>query len=395
MTNVSQIGIALGALAVLSAGCAASPSSEVTDGAPAVVVTTAAVDQRTWPTFVEAGGVVRARSSAVLSSRLLAPVLAVHVRAGDAARQGQLLVELDAAAARAEAVRAAASLDAARLAAEAAAAGVAGAEATAALARATHDRIRRLHDTRSATPQELDDAAGAWAAADARARAARAAASGAASALEAARAAADAAAIVAGYAVIRAPFDGLVARRDVDPGTMATPGLPLLVVDDGSALGLDVDLDATRAAGIGLGHPASVRLDGEDTEGGWIDGRVTEIARLDTAAPGFRLRIEVPRRAADRAGVFGRARLPTASRDALAAPADAIVRRGQLTLAFVAGADGIARLRSVRVGDAHDGRVEILAGLTAGERVIVAPPVTLTDGARVAVTSGPAPEDRP
>jgi hypothetical protein len=144
-----------------------------------------------------------------------------------------------------------------------------------------------------------------------------------------------------------------------------------------------------------LGHSASVRLDGEDAEGGWIDGRVTEIARLDTAAPGFRLRIEMPRRAGDRAGSFGRARLASASRDALTAPADAIVRRGQLTLAFVAGADGIARLRAVRVGDTQDDRIEILAGLTAGERVIVAPPATLTDGARLAVASAPAPEERP
>jgi RND family efflux transporter MFP subunit len=395
MTHGLTTATVLAALAVLAAGCTATPSAEAPDGdAGPVAVEIARVDRQAWPTFVEAGGVLRARTSAVLSSRLLAPVLAVHVRAGDAVRQGQPLIELDAAAARTEAVRAAAALAAAGRSAEAAEADRTAAEAAAALARTTHDRIRQLHDTRSATPQELDEAAGARASADARAAAARAAAASARSALEAAQAAADGGAIVAGYAVIRAPFDGIVARRDVDPGSMATPGLPLLVVDQAGALQLDVDLDASRAAGIGPGHAASVRIDGAGDTAPWIDGRVTEVARLDTTSPSFRIRIEVPARPGDRAGLFGRARLPAAPRDALTVPAGAVVRRGQLTLVFVASAEGLARLRTVRAGESADGRMEILAGVDEGERVIVSPPESLTDGARVTVSPATAPGGR-
>jgi RND family efflux transporter MFP subunit len=385
---------ALVALAALAAGCTARPSAGAPETGARVAVETARVDRRAWPTFVEAGGVLRARTSAVLSSRLLAPVLVVHVRAGDPVRKGQVLIELDAAAARADATRAQATLAAARRTAEAAGADRAAAEAAAALARATHDRIRRLHDTRSATPQELDDAAGALAAAEARANAAGAAAAGAGSALEAAEAAAEAGAIVAGYAAIRAPFDGVVARRDVDPGTMATPGLPLLVVDQAGAFRLDVDLDASRVAAIGPGHAASVRIDGAGESAPWIDGRVTEIARLDTASPSFRVRIEVPARPGDRAGLFGRARLRAAARDALALPSGAVIRRGQLTLVFVASAEGIARLRTVRAGETLDGRVEVLAGVAEGEEVVVNPPESLIDGAGVAVSPARPAGDR-
>jgi RND family efflux transporter MFP subunit len=394
MTCGLKTAAALVALAALAAGCTARPSAEAPETGARLAVETTRVDRRAWPTFVEAGGVLRARTSAVLSSRLLAPVLVVHVRAGDPVREGQVLIELDAAAARADATRAQATLAAARRSAEAAGADRAATDAAAALARATHDRIRRLHDTRSATPQELDDAAGALAAAEARANAAGAAAAGASSALEAAQAAADGGAIVAGYAAIRAPFDGVVARRDVDPGTMATPGLPLLVVDQAGAFRLDVDLDASRAAGIGPGHAASVRIDGAGERAPWIDGRVTEIARLDTASPSFRVRIEVPARPGDRAGFFGRARLRAADRDALALPSGAVIRRGQLTLVFVASAEGIARLRTVRAGETLDGRVEILAGVAEGEEVIVNPPESLIDGARVTVSPARPAGDR-
>jgi hypothetical protein len=62
-----------------------------------------------------------------------------------------------------------------------------------------------------------------------------------------------------------------------------------------------------------------------------------------------------------------------------------------LSLVFVAGVDDIARLRVVRAGDVQNGRIEILAGVSAGERVVVNPPATLADGNRVTVSTAPRP----
>jgi hypothetical protein len=67
-------------------------------------------------------------------------------------------------------------------------------------------------------------------------------------------------------------------------------------------------------------------------------------------------------------------------------PETAVVRRGQLASVFVVGQDGRARLRMVSVGDAANGRVEIAAGLDAGERVVTVPPAGLVDGAPVRET---------
>jgi hypothetical protein len=75
-----------------------------------------------------------------------------------------------------------------------------------------------------------------------------------------------------------------------------------------------------------------------------------------------------------RSGMFGRARFASGTRRALLIPRAAIVRRGQVTSAFVVS-DGVARLRLINVAGE-----EVLAGLSNGERVIVAPTSEIVDG---------------
>jgi RND family efflux transporter MFP subunit len=375
------------AAALLAAACS-SPADRQTPPpqTASVAVTTGLVDARDWPSFTEAGGTLRARLTASVSSRILAPIVAVRVRPGDRVRRGQVLVELDAAESRAQATRAGASLEAARLSADAAAADVTGADAALELARLTHQRMRTLHEQRSATTQELDAAVAALAAAESRAAAARAAAASAAATFEAAKSGATAGEIVAGYGALAAPFDGVVVERYADPGSMAAPGVPLVVIEDPQALRLEVTADATRAAGLAIGAPADVRLDADGAGAGWTEGRIAEIARVDPASQSFTVKIDVPAGPEWRSGIFGRARFRGPSRQALTAPAAAVIRRGQLALVFVVASDNVARLRSVRIGDAADGRVEVLAGLSAGEVVVIDPPPALKDGGPVTVT---------
>ena len=110
---------------------------------------------------------MRARSTAVIASRVMAPIVDVLVRPGDRVRRGAPLVRLDAREINAAGVRASAALDAARRSAEAAASDTRAAEAALHMARLTHDRITALHAKRSATLQELDQATASLSAADA------------------------------------------------------------------------------------------------------------------------------------------------------------------------------------------------------------------------------------
>lgn len=376
---------ALTLVVVTAVACAAPKTSPAPSAAVSVnTVEAAAVE---WTSRFEAGGTLTARNTALISSRIVAPISAVMVRAGETVRRGQTLLILETAELAAQAARAAAALDAARQAGEAATAEARSAEAARELARAAHTRTATLHAQRSATLQELDEATAALGMAEARSAAAQARVREAASALEAARSAGRAADVATAYGTLTSPFDGVVAGRSADPGTMAAPGRTLLVVEDPAALTLEVRLDASRAAGVHRQDAVPVQI-GPDTAP-WTDGRVVEIARVDPTAHSFAVKISVPPGGSLRSGLYGRARFPENSRRTIAVPSSALIRRGQLTLVFAVDNDSIARLRAVSTGSMDDDRVEILDGLAAGERVVIAPPASLTDGSRVTASASP------
>jgi RND family efflux transporter MFP subunit len=293
-------------------------------------------------------------------------------------------VTLDNREIEANRARAAAAFASAVEAARAAESDLRSAQAAATLARATHDRIRTLHDKRSATPQELDQAASAFDAAEAHLSAARARVAAASAAREAAQAASDAAAITASYAVLAAPFDGRVTERSADPGVMATPGLPLVTVEDATGFRLEVPLDEARAADVAVGQAARVQIGDAASSNHWTgEARVGEIARVDPASHSFLIKLDLPNAPSLRSGLFGRARFAGARRQTLVIPASAAIRRGQLTFVYAVNADGRAILQPISPGTETDDRIEVLAGIRDGDRVVNDPPPSLSDGSPV------------
>jgi multidrug resistance efflux pump len=323
----------------------------------------------------DSGGVVQARTTATIAARILAPVREVRVSPGDQVRRGQTLIVLasDDLAAGARAARSATL--AAEQGAMAAAAELQAAEAGLTLARASHDRIAGLQARRSATAQELDDATATLRSAEARVAGASARVLQAGSAAEGARAASDQASVTASFTTIAAPFDGLVTEKMVEPGNMASPGLPLLRLEDTRGFRLEVRVDESRIGRILNGDRVPVFL-GTATVS--IQGTVVEVSRaVDADARAFLVKIALPDAPGLRSGEFGKARFGGTPRRALTIPPSAVVRRGQLTSVFVVD-QGVARVRLVNLHES-----EVLAGLTDSELVILSPPAGLTDGRRV------------
>jgi multidrug efflux pump subunit AcrA (membrane-fusion protein) len=348
-------------------------------------VSVAAAAEQDLATPFEAGGVIRAQRVAVIVSRIMADVRAVPVKAGDRVRTGQALVLLDGRELQAHQTRASASQAAVTQATALAEADRQAAEASLALARLTHQRIADLKAKNSATQGELDEAVAALRGAEARMRVAEARVAEARASIESAAAGASAAEVAASYATLTAPFDGVVTEKRVDPGNMASPGQPLVTVEDDRTFRLEVRLDESRAALVHTGDEVGLRLDGGSAQ---ATGRVAEVQRVLDAGHDFLVKIDVPAGTSLRSGMYGRAVFRGAARRALAVPASAVVRRGQLASVFVVDADSHARLRLVNASEAVDGRVEIRAGVQAGERVVLAPPPALVDGSPVRV--GPA-----
>jgi len=380
-------------------GCGGGePPRAVDSGAPVdVEVARVAASELNRP--FESGGTVRARTTATIVARIVAEVKEVRAVPGDRVRAGQTLLVLDSRDLDANRARAEAGTQAAEASATAAAAALGAAEAGLELARATHRRMSELSEKKAATPHEMDQAVAGLRAAEAQADAARANEAAARRARESAQAAADAARVMASYAVLTAPFDGVVTEKLIEPGNLASPGVPLMTVEDTRGFRLETRVDASRAAEVNVGETVEVML-GEDEPGGpaGVPGTVSEIARaLDPGSHAFLIKIALPDDAPMRSGMYGRARFAGPARQALAVPAASLVRRGQLVSVFVVSADGVAHMRLVNVAAGSGDFVEVLAGLDAGETVVVNPPATLTDGRAITRTGaasdpGTAPE---
>jgi RND family efflux transporter MFP subunit len=377
--GLAVVMAAAGFAGLVLTACSPDAKSASADAAPPIPVTVARVAMADLADTFEAGGVVQARTTATIMARILAPVREVRVKPGDRVRAGQVLMVLDGRDLAAHARSASAATLAADQGVTAAASEQQGADAALALARATHARIAALQVKRSATAQELDDATGALRAAEARAAGAAARAHAAGSGVEGARAASEAAATTASFALITAPFDGVVTEKMVEPGNMASPGTPLMRVEDTRGFRLDVRVDESRIGQIAAGAVVPVSVDsGTGGAPTMLSGTVAEIGRaVDADARAFLVKITLPDTTGLRSGTFGRAHFSGHARRALTVPANALVQRGQLTSVLVVEKE-IARVRLVRMRG-----TEVLAGVSEGDVVIVAAPPTVTDGSRV------------
>jgi len=369
-------------LALGSAACSSSHTPPAAAQRDPVAVRVEAVRSGDAATHVEIGGLVQPGTSALVTSRLMAPVREVRVSPGDRVRRGQVLVTLDDRDLQAQVRRAATGTTAVEAGLGALQAEREAVTAALDLARASHGRIAALHARKSATPQEFDEANAHLRAAEARLAAVEARTREAEAAIGSATAGRDAATVTAGFATITAPFAGVVTEKLIEPGNMAMPGTPLLRIEDARGYTLDVRVDAAAITGLAVGDTVETVIDGPTPLA--LTGRVRELARaMQADGRAFLVRLDLPDDPSLRAGMFGRARLPGAATDTVSVPQAAVQRIGQVASVFVVDGD-VARRRMIVPGGVVAGdRMEVMSGLSAGERVVVAPPATLTDGAPV------------
>ncbi len=189
-------------------------------------------------------------------------------------------------------------------------------------------------------------------------------------------------------ATIIAPISGTVVRKDIEVGELLAPGTNVLTIADLRDIWVTVDLAAGDVVKVRLDQALDVHSDAYP--GKVFPAKVIELWRI--ADPRFgvgqswSIRAKVALTDPDRllrpgiqVDISGTG---TIVADALLVPATAVVTRHDKTGVFVA-ADGVARFREVAVGARTSKQVQVLTGLTAGDRVIASPSDGLQDGARV------------
>jgi len=357
----------IAASAAMMAGCHGNEPSASTGTVQTAQARVVESKQQPVPQVLRATGTLHSRASAVVSAQVMGRIQQVQVHEGDNVRAGQTLVVLDDAILHAQVEQAQAGVKAAQNA-------EAAAESSAALANSTLDRYKQLRAQESVSPQEMDEVSRRAEAAAANLNALRAQS-------EAARAQESGARTMMSYTHLVAPFAGLVTARMADPGTMAAPGVPLLQVDEAGPLQLQTPVDESAIGAIRNGLKVQVEVNGFE-----MPGTVAEVVpAADSSSHSFMVKIDLPSSTRIRAGMYGTAEIPNGLRNAILIPRSALVQRGSLRCVYVLDSQGVAQLRTVTLGAQQGELVDVLSGVSGGEKLVDMPSDRDLAGKRIEV----------
>ncbi len=307
---------------------------------PTASVTVAKVTKRIASNQVEVVGTVQAVEQAEISSKITGNIITLQVDLGSRIKQGELLVELSAGEISAQLQQAKAQLE---------------------QAKRNLAREEKLLQKNAATPESVKSLRDSFRIAEAAYREAL---------------------TMLDYTRVTAPFSGMVTRKLANVGDLATPGKPLLRIEEENKLQVLTDIPEAMILKIKKDDRLPVFL---PSVGITIEGVVAEVSPIvdmsSRSAP-IKLRIESDPRL--RSGQFARVTLTMEQAETLMVPAGAVVPLGQMERVFVE-IDGKARLRLVRTGDHREDHIEILSGLLENETVISSGNANLLDGQSVAV----------
>jgi RND family efflux transporter MFP subunit len=221
---------------------------------------------------------------------------------------------------------------------------------------AEFQRARGLFESGSSSRREYDQALAARDAAAARVTAARSAVATTEQQLE--------------YTLVRAPYAGIVTERHVEVGEAVSVGQPLMSGLSLESLRVVVNLPQQVAARVRDYRQAHVLTD----EGRVGADNITIFPFADSASNTFTVRVELPAgQFALYPGMFVKVAFVIGDAERLLIPTRALLRRSEVTGAYIVSTDGKVRLRQVRAGNTFGDRTEILAGLSAGERIALDP----------------------
>jgi RND family efflux transporter MFP subunit len=311
------------------------------DGEAASLVTMV-IGEESAPTERLLDGTVEAVNQATVSAQTAGRVTGIYFDVNDLVPAGALIVSIRSAEQVVSLTQAQAALK----------------EATAreSEAQTRYARIQDMYQRKVVAKATLDEASAARDAAVARLLAARAG-------LEAAREGVS-------YTEIRAPYSGVVTQKHVQVGEAVAPGTPLMTGASLDALRVVVEVPQSVIEQVRAVRKAAVYVGDRRIE----SSAVTLFPAAQPETNTFRARIELPKDVKGLApGMFVKVGLVTGEAERLLVPRSAIVERSEMRGVYVVASDGRVTLRQVRLGHARGERIEILAGLVAGERVALDP----------------------
>lgn len=327
------------ALSLLLAACGGAQTKE--RERPAPLVKAEAVSTIRFADRIEAVGTAVANEQVTVSAPVTERIIRLNFDDGSYVRSGQVIAVLQQAQESAE---------------------LREVQARSREAQQQLQRIQELKDRGFATRSSYDAQVAAAAATRAQAQAARA---------------------EVGERVIRAPFSGWVSLRNISVGAIASQGTPIAQISDIDTVKLDFPVPETMLRAIRAGQPIEARAAAyPDQPFRGVIHTIDTVVDPNTRAVTVRARLPNPERLL-RPGMLLTVAIENAPRMAASVPELAVIGEGDQRYVFVLDGEGRAHRRPVRTGARAEGRIEIAAGLRAGERVVTEGVVKVADGMQV------------
>jgi RND family efflux transporter MFP subunit len=316
------------------------------------------------PETVVVPGSVVPDQQAKIASRLMGYIKEIKVKVGQKVKAGDLLFTIDPTDIKAQIARAESAYQ----------------QALAALndAKLDYDRFTKLYKEDSVSKQQYDKIRLQYSVAQQNVAAAR-------SALEQAKAQLK-------YANVKAPFDGVVVQKLAVAGDLAAPGHPILVLENLSSLSVQTQVSNDLYAYLRLGDKALVEIEGMDKP---VIGTIyTLVSAADPKTRTHTVKLSLENVRNVNSGTFARVTFNKGNRQAILIPQSAVVNRSGILGVFVLDDENHAQFRMVRTGMAVGPLVEVQAGLSLGEKIVVDNNQSLLNGDIVKPLNGSAEADK-
>jgi RND family efflux transporter MFP subunit len=355
--------LAVAGLLIVSSCGGGQDEAHVINDSPPVAVRTAQAMTRFAEEPVQYSASIEPAEKASIAGKVMGKVERIYVTAGETVTKGQMLVKIQGEDIRARLAQAEA--------------GVSEARAHFENAKKNLDRYESLFEEKAATQKELDDVRMGYESAQARLNAAGEMKKEVEELLQ--------------YVNVVAPFDGVITKTYVDVGDLATPGKPILLIENVRQLEVVASVPESQIKYLSVGMPVKIVIPARAVNASHqvFTGSVDQIVpSADRGSRQFEIKVFIQNLDGTvKSGMFARLVISRAPKERLIVPSEAVFVRGQLEGLFVVGEDGRAYLRWVRPGRPVSDGIEILSGLDPGEMVVTGSDSKLVDGQRVEVTN--------
>ncbi|MEO9945270.1 efflux RND transporter periplasmic adaptor subunit [Paraglaciecola sp.] len=288
------------------------------------------------PKYESAPASLTARETTLISSRILARIENIHVRAGDIVNKGDLLISLENSELTSQLAQAKSK--------------IVSLQGDMKEAQNALKRVENLKQQGLASNADLDQAQAIFTRLQGEIQTAKQGQKVAETSL--------------GYSRILAPFSGRIVDRSAEPGNMASPGQPILALFNPSSLLIESNVRELVALKLELGQKLSVNI---DSLGLQSIATISELVpAADPNAHSFVVKADIPFNEDQRPGMFARLFIPIGEERIILIPAEYVRNYGQLHRVWVNNQGNISR-RFIRVGESYDGKVEVISGLAMGD----------------------------